>query len=304
MIKKREKLFGLLAILIIAFSCGNSKKDVGTENISGFFPDKLDEINLARTSEIRTFKGQSLYEYIDGGAEIYHQYGFVELATASYKADDQEIILDIYKFDNEDNAYGLYSAVKPPEPGNMQLGAEGFSTENSVDFVKGSYLVRIVGFDETETTKQAIEKLAENLDAALPGSINKPATFELFPRDSLVPGSEKMQAESFLGQIFLDDVYSVEYDIDGDKVTLFVTEDSSGEKYTKWLAEIKTEEFDPKDLPYEDQKAFLYNNDYHGAVVAGSIQGRLAGLIGYKESHREFLSRWLESLKEPDKESI
>jgi len=301
MIKRLEKFGGLLAILLIAFSCGNSKKDVNTDSILGFFPERLDEVNLVRTSEIRTFKGQSLYEYIDGGAEIYHQYGFVELATASYKTDDQEIILDIYRFNSGDNAYGLYSAVKPPEPGNAQLGVEGFSTENSVDFVKGSYLVRIVGFDESATTRQAIEKLAENLDAALPGSRNKPATFELFPRENLVSGSEKMQAESFLGQIFLDDVYSVDYVIDGDRVTLFVTKDSSGEKYTKWLAEIETEEFDPSGLSFDDQRSFLYINDYHGAIVAGLIQGRLVGLIGYKESHREFLSRWLESLKEPDK---
>ena len=44
----------------------------------------------------------------------------------------------------------------------------------------------------------------------------------------MVPGSEKMLAKSFLGQVFLNDVYAADHKIREEEFTLFITEDSSG----------------------------------------------------------------------------
>lgn len=292
----------VIAIVMVIANCGNSNESSDLKDLSEFFPEQFQNIDCFRSSEIRTFKGQSLYEYLDGGADIYHQYGFIDMATASYKAGDEELVLDIYRFDSDDDAFGLYSSYKPPGPGNMRLGVEGFSTGNSVDFVKGSYVVRIVGFDQEEATMTAIETIAEDLNSDIPGSSERPAMFGLFPVDNQVAGSEKMMAESFVGQIFLNDVYTMDYNIEGDEVTMFLSNDSTGEKYDDWVEQVEKEDFNPAGLPYDDQRVFLYNNDYYGNIVAGSIRGRLAGIIGYKENYREFLSRWLESLNNPDQE--
>jgi hypothetical protein len=304
MINGLKAIRGLVAVMIIISGCGGTKKTADNEDLSGFFPEELGEINLVKSSEIRTFEGQSLYEYINGGAEIYHLYNFIEVATCSYETGDKEIILDIYLFETDDDAYGLYSSIKPSGPGNVKLGVEGFSTENSIDFVKGGYIIRIVGFDQSETTKDAIEILARSLDATIKGTTEKPATFGLLPQENLIDGSEKIMAESFLGQIFLDNAYAADYEVDGDEVTLFVVDDSSEEKYIQWREQVEMKDFESAGLPYDNGQAFLFNNGYYGDIVAGLIQGRLAGLIGYKESHREFLSRWLESLKKRNEETI
>ncbi|UCC78680.1 MAG: hypothetical protein JSW64_10400 [Candidatus Zixiibacteriota bacterium] len=297
----RKILIGFLSAVLAVYSCGGgSDKSGSADGPAAYFPEEIKEIHLLLSSKIRTFKGESLYEYINGGAEIYHLYNFVDVATASYKTGDIEIVLDIYRFENPDYAYGLYSSIKPLGPGNMELGVEGFSTENSIDFVKGKYIVRIVGFEQSDITKNALGELAIYLNEHLPGTTEMPPTFAIFPVENRIPGSEKIMAESFLGQIFLDDAYAVDYEIEGDEITLFVSEDSTGEKYLTWLEQVETEEFDPDGLAYDDQNSFLYNNEYYGYIVAGLVEGRLAGLIGYKESHREFLSRWLESLKNPE----
>lgn len=302
--KSIKTMSAMIAMIMIVTGCGHSKKTADTKNLAGFFPERFEELNLTRSQEIRILKGQSLYEYINGGAELYHLYNFVEVATSSYETDEREIVLDIYRFETDDDAYGLYSSIKPYGPGNLQLGVEGFSAVNSIDFVKGSYIIRIVGFDESETTKNVIENLAANLDLAIPGSTSKPATFELFPRHNKIPGSEKILAESFMGRIFLTDFYTMDYNLEGDEVTLFISKDSNGEKYVKWLEQVETNDFDTGDMPYDEKQVFLFNNDYYGDVIAGLIQGRLVGVVGYKEGHRKFLSRWLESLKKLDKERI
>ncbi len=296
--KSLGTLYGLSAAIIIVSGCGDSKKTGDMENLSAFFPEQFQETSLVRSSEVRTFKGQSLYEYINGGAEIYHLYDFIDVATASYKTGDKEIILDIYRFETDDNAYGLYTSIKPLGPGNIQLGTEGFSTENSVDFIKGKYVVRVVGFDESDGTKNAVKNLAEKVNELLPGSTEKPPMFALFPLENMVPGSERLLAESFLGQVFLNDVYALDYEIQDNELTLFITEDPGGEKFIKWTEteKSKKDNVDPGDLPFDQGKSLLITSDYYGKIIAGLVGGKLIGMVGYKENHREFLSRWLESL--------
>jgi hypothetical protein len=105
-------------------------------------------------------------------------------------------------------------------------------------------------------------------------------------------------AESYLGQVFLNDVYTIDYEIQNSEFTLFITEDSSGEKFIKWteVEESKMVDIGLDGLPFDDGKSFLIENDYYGKIVAGLKGASLVGAVGYSESHREFISRWLESL--------
>jgi hypothetical protein len=72
------------------------------------------------------FVGDSLWEYINGGAELYHTYEFVDVATAYYLQDSTEIVVDIYRFATPDDAYGMYTQLRPGGPGTMNYGIEGF----------------------------------------------------------------------------------------------------------------------------------------------------------------------------------
>jgi len=295
----RKLVVSLLSAFLSIYGCGgDSDKSGRASGPAAYFPEEIEEVNLVRSSDIRTFEGESLFEYINGGAEIYHLYGFIDVATASYTAGDKEIILDIYRFETDENAYGLYTSIKPLGPGNIQLGAEGFSTGNSIDFVKGSYVIRVVGFDESEGTKNAAKDLAKRINQLVPGSAEKPEMFGLFPLEYMVPGSERLLAESYLGQVFLIDVYTMDYEIPESEFTLFITKDSSGEKFGKWIEVEKSKmvNIGLDELLFDNEKSFLIENNYYGKIVAGLKGEKLVGAVGYNESHREFISRWLESL--------
>lgn len=298
-----KKSISVLTVFFVLLNfglfCGDGSGGKAGSGTAEFLNAEFEDVDLIRSDEVRTFKGESLFEYINGGAEIYHLYKFTEVSTASYKSGESEIILDIYEFENADNAFGLFTSIKPPGLGDLRLGVEGFSTENSVDFVKGKYIVHIVGYDESKETKSAINNLAVKLDGIVPGSSERPAAFNRFPSENVVLGSEHIYAKAFLGRIYLTDVYSLQYGSDDNIYTLFLSSDSIGEKYLQWVEgdrSLQDNSYNSRDFPFDDGRSFALNDDYRGRIIAGLINGRLVGILNYKESHRAFFAQWLESI--------
>ncbi len=196
--KDKNMIVATIVLSILFHACGGERRSPQGLSCSNFLPDKIARAGIERSSEIRTFKGESLFEYIDGGAEIYHSYGFIEVATANYSFGETEMVIDIYRFDNPDNAYGLFASFRPDNPVFVQLGAEGFSSPTSIDFVKGPFVVRVVGFEESAEAEQAIGVLASEINSILPGSDARPDKFSLFPQDDVIEATDRVYAESFL----------------------------------------------------------------------------------------------------------
>lgn len=290
---------GIITLTILtAGCCGDRKK---TENLSSanFLPKKISSLAMERSSKIRTFTGELLYEYIDGGAEIFHLYNFIEVATADYKYNETEIVVDIYRFDNAIDAYGLFTMLRPDNPEVVHFGVEGFASVLSLDFVKGSFLVRLIGYDESAEIALALRNLAKEFNELIPGTTRRPEIFSLFPLNNKIGASDKYYAESFLGQMFLTCVYSQDYLLGSDTLTLFLTGDGSGDKFLEWsMLAVKdtTSEKTLKGLLYDEGKVFIIIDSYHGKIIAGLKSGKLLGIVNYNEKHKAFLIEWLNSL--------
>src|SRR5512139_2507250 len=74
------------------------------------------------------FTRDTLYEYINGEAELFFPFGFQRLASASYvRGPDPPIalIVDIYHMDSVLSAFGIYSSYRNRDDTVVQVGAEG-----------------------------------------------------------------------------------------------------------------------------------------------------------------------------------
>ena len=121
-----------------------------------------------KTGDTRTFAAKDLWQYIDGDAEQYNAAGVVTTSTADYKYQGQlEAVVDVHTMRDAEGARKILETGLTREAKTIQLGDECVQYAQSVIFRKGPYLVRIVAYESTPETPQALLALAHGVDANL-----------------------------------------------------------------------------------------------------------------------------------------
>jgi hypothetical protein len=121
-----------------------------------------------KTSDTRTFAAKDLYQYIDGDAEQYISAGVVTTSTSDYKYQGQlEATVDVHTMGDAAGAAKIFQTSAGNDARNVSIGDAGLAYGQSVIFRKGVYLVRIVAFQSTPGTSDALQALARAVEAKL-----------------------------------------------------------------------------------------------------------------------------------------
>jgi hypothetical protein len=143
----------------------------------------------------RTFARDGLYGYVDGGAEIFLQYGFqsltvYELVPEKPAAKVKGMTLEIYRMASPAAAFGIFSTRRE---GNETV-LPGIKTahwigEQQTNLVKGDLYINILS---SGCTQDEVETFVFSLDRALPAAeTSRPEAFSCMPEFSLIPGTER-----------------------------------------------------------------------------------------------------------------
>ncbi len=121
-----------------------------------------------KTSDTRVFAAKDLWQYIDGDAEQYISAGVVSTSTSDYKYQGQlEAVVDVYTMGDAAGTGKILSTGQTKDAKTVQIGDAGIAYAQSVIFRKGPYLVRIVAYESTPDTPQALVALAHGVEAKL-----------------------------------------------------------------------------------------------------------------------------------------
>ena len=90
--------FSVFLMIIGFLASGQDVQTVGEPDFDG--------IAVTRNE---TFSGQSLYGYIDGGADLYLEYGFVTLYVNEYSWQGETLKAEVWVMNDAPSAYGIYS---------------------------------------------------------------------------------------------------------------------------------------------------------------------------------------------------
>lgn len=170
-----------------------------------------------------SYTPETIFEYVDGGAEAFLQFDFQDLTAASYVASDKvEVRVDVYHHRDAARAFGIYSQERRAGSTKMPGRLEGIASPDHLEFVAGPYYVKLALLDGGAPA--ILPKLAEAIAAKLPGTRTAPAVLACFPDTGKRPRAEKMSARDFLGHAFLHDAAAAPYEIDGAHFRLFAIE--------------------------------------------------------------------------------
>jgi hypothetical protein len=107
---------------------------------------------------VERFDPENLYVKINGRAEQFLSYGFVELVAATLLSDahpDAFIDVFIYNMGTSLNAFGVFAAERSSgEPADH--GEKAYASEGSLFFRTGTYYVQIIASDGSERSMQRI----------------------------------------------------------------------------------------------------------------------------------------------------
>lgn len=176
-----------------------------------------------QSGEIQTFVPKTLFEYINGAADLYLGYDFEELKVAEYVDEKKaSVIVDVYRHASPTHAFGIYSQERLPNTNFLNIGVQGYIEKNLLNFLMGTYYIKINSFN-TGTEDQEVlltfgKKVAENLGEK--GSF--PSLLAAFPPEGKVKNSEKFISRKFLGYSFLHSAFTADYEVSGEKFKLFV----------------------------------------------------------------------------------
>jgi hypothetical protein len=167
------------------------------------------------------FYSQDLYRYMDGGADIYLKYGLVALAHREYKLAGVEATVDVFDMGGPLPAFGMYSAERSPEYHFVDIGAEGYSSESTLNFLQGRYYVRLSAFGEGAAA--ALDRFARAISRSIGGDRRLPGLLDILPSEKRVARSEKYEVQAPAGHDFLAPALTASYRFDGRATSLVIS---------------------------------------------------------------------------------
>ena len=192
---------------LVFLSCNEGKPPSSSQgDVPSFLPGDHDVSGWARDGETREFPGEDLYIYINGGAEIYQEYGFKNAFVQDYRhSHDKSVSLEIFEMTAPESAFGMYTFKISGKGQEVSLGNDSEMESYYLNFWRGRFLVTLTGFDETPETVDALRRFGQAVDLHLPRSEEtQPGVVARLPGEGLTPGSRKY----FRGLLGLNNVYS------------------------------------------------------------------------------------------------
>ena len=243
------------------------------------------------------YNPETLYQQIDGGADIYLLYDFKSLLQQDFKSGAAELAVDIYDMGGTENAFGIYAAERSPTYKFVAIGAEGYRDKGVLNFLQDRYYVKLSG--SGANADGLLDQFARLLSGRIGGNRTLPALLERLPREHRVPHSEQYVRKDPLGHAFLAPAYVVAYAQAKQESKLVVSVANSAQEAksrSEQLAKYFKQSGECASAPELGEGGIRAKNNYEGRLIART-QGRyVIALLNPSENGTEMLKAVARSL--------
>ncbi len=141
-------------------------------------------------SQPRLFTGSSLFGYIDGGAELYLEYGFSGASVTELTLSNAKYKTEIFKMTSPEAAFGIFSVSKYKCSGTPSVARFSCQSRYQLQFCKGPWYVSVISRTGTAQDSMALNRIA----GAIAGKISE-ADIDLsgfLPADTIEQGKTSL----------------------------------------------------------------------------------------------------------------
>jgi hypothetical protein len=231
------------------------------------------------------FLPDNLWDFINGAADTYIAYGFVDLHVAEYKKGKNVIKAEIYRHSDNTMAFGIYSSERSPSFRFISLGAQGYVADGAINFFKGNYYVKIKTYSKKEKVLQDAESLATRISGLLTGDAAMPELLRQFPAEGRKLNEESYINESVLGHSFLNKAFKAPYQTGNDIFSIFIFECNSPDEAVKTAhTYISSAGMDPGET---DDNRVVLADGYNGTIFLAWKDKKIVIISGLAKDQAE-----------------
>ena len=263
----------------------------GKSNLAGLLPISSFFPGWSREKSPTYYTPDNLYEYIDGAAELYLDYGFKELISAPCIYEGKEVytlIVDVYDMGSGLNAFGIHSSHRGSEAQSLEIGAEAYLTDYTLSFYKGKYFVYLQAGRPSPETGTAMKVAAQIIADKIPGRSERPLELSYLPGENLMEGTSRYVPDELLGYRFLPGGLQAEYQSGEEKILLFVafspSPQEARESFRRYVERIKKSGGDLTFRTDSPEEIFFADDPYYGKVLISRYKRFLIGVVNLQNS--------------------
>lgn len=175
--------------------------------------------------QVRWFDPDTVFELINGEAEMFFPYGFEALGAADYlheASDSRSVGAQVYRMGSLLEAFGIYSNYRYAEAEALAVGEDGFIDDYQAMFYQDRYFVRLSAYGDPRDNRADLVACARAISVLLPASKKVPAELGLLAGEAFVPRSLRYIAKSLLGYAFFPRGLEAEAEIAGNRLRVYV----------------------------------------------------------------------------------
>jgi len=281
-----KRLFVPVVLFLICCSLNLSEGAIESESL---FPD-IKGWRLTVTE--RVYGPSDLWDIIDGAADTYLGYSFLDLHLADYENDAGfNVRVELYRHNSFENTFGIYTTERSPDYHFIDIGSQGYIEQGALNFLCGYYYVKMTCLNQGDEVQNSLIEIAKSIDKKLKQEKNWPVVLQLFPPGKLL-NSERYFAENFLGLEFLHSVFMADYSKEEGEFQVFVIKTENPEdvremlkrylEFTKQTCEISDGLFKIHD-PYNGDIDIILKGNTMGGIINCEVESLRSEFIGLLE---------------------
>jgi hypothetical protein len=170
------------ALGVVALWCGQRDAPLPPGSALGAYAD-LDAPE--------SYVGQELFAYMNGGAELFHEYGFRAAWVRRYARGSTHLVAELFEMKDSESAAALYSHMRRPE-GEREIapGCLGSLSDSGVRMARGSHYLACRNEDPMAEGGGEASALCAQLAGRLTGECGVGRAFAGVPEAGRVRGTE------------------------------------------------------------------------------------------------------------------
>jgi len=225
-----------IAWTVLCLACATAPSIAAEKILESYLPAPACADGWILQEKVTLYDKETLFDRIDGEAELYFPYGFERLAYARYanRQNDQDVIeADVYEMGSLLDAFGIYATYRRKDGADIAIGVEGTVSPAQLFFYQGRYFVRLQGIGTRDPGEDKFLSCARAISGNLPRVAGGPRELDAFRFSAIEPKSERYIAKSLFGYDFFRRGIVADALLKDGRVQLFLVPEDSPEAARK-----------------------------------------------------------------------